>query len=159
MAKVKTRTLHVGSMSGKRWKRWQEEPGLPKRHRWNMSRCQIGIMTPWQVRGEMARPMTTHPVRLDENYPHCRHHKGSIVYGADKYMRFGTCREKPFLGPLVLAYKHAMAKMFVSIESRKYEFTADEFVIRKTYVYGVVAIDNPAWYYGIWFSEAGGIPI
>ena len=157
MPKVATRTLAVGDGT-KGWKRWQPEPVLPKRHRWNMSRCQVAMMAPWQVRGTMARPLTTHPVRLGDT-PACRYHFGSIVFGADRYVRFGLCGMADFIGPWVRSTKHTIAKMFVSMRSRNYDFDMDEMVVRKTYAHGAVGIDNPAWVYGLWFSAVHGIPI
>ena len=163
--KVPTRTLSVTDGSS-RWSRWLATPVLPKRHRWSMSRCQLGIVTAWQTRGEMALPMTTHPVRLQSDRPGCQYHKGSIILDDRGYVRFALCFTVDTVGPWVRHAKYAIAKMFVSTKTRDDDGeepgggpqALKEQVIRKTYAYGITAIDNQLWYHGIWFSSKGGIP-
>lgn len=130
--------------------RYQEVPSDIKRHRWNLSRCQVVIMVPYQKPGEYAKPITAHPVRLGSS-PRCEYHFGNIYLDKNGYAGFGVCTQLSTVGPYLRTVKDVLCKMIVALEDNLFGFSVKE-IMKKNHAYGVAAIDNCAWCYGMWFS-------
>lgn len=47
---------------------WEHVPVLPKRHRWNVTRCSTAYVAMYKVPGQKAVPITAHPVRMSERH-------------------------------------------------------------------------------------------